>query len=203
MNGQTFKTKLSFGYVQKKKQKGPNSFRMISIPTTSIKNVQSYISQRLSRVPISTAATGGEVKMSHIYNAMKHRDNPYMYVADIESAFPSVKAERIHKTLVGTLSKLINISYPHLNHEQRDRFIRGLTALTSYKDELPQGASTSTRLLNIVMANTDKDIAKFLANDESGLIDPMYSRYIDDVTVSCKEYSLVQRHNELAGKVIQ
>ena len=72
---------------------------MISIPTDPLKKVQSVLSERLARVPISTAATGAESKMSHIDNALRHRDNSFMYVADVENAFPSVKVERITKTL--------------------------------------------------------------------------------------------------------
>lgn len=112
-----------------------------------------------------------------------------MYSSDIAEAFPSIDTNRIYSTLQGSLNKTIDLSYPYLSQEQRERFISTLTALTSYDNELPQGASTSTRILNIAMAKTDKQILSFLHNEQLALKDPVLTRYIDDITASRKDIS--------------
>ena len=139
--------------------------------------------------------------MSHLHNATLHRDNLYMYASDVQDAFPSVSAERINATLTGALYKAIDISYPYLSKQQSEYFIKTLTALTSYKDELPQGASTSTRLLNIAMAKTDQQIIKFLHDEKHGFKNPIYSRYIDDITVSCEDTYNNYYAEEIAQKL--
>jgi hypothetical protein len=59
--------------------------------------------------------------------------------------------------------------------------------------------------LNIVFAKTDQEILKYLYNDTSIVSDALYSRYIDDIAISFKDFKnyvnieqqFVQTNNKL------
>lgn len=86
------------------------------------------------------------------------------------------------------MGKILELSFPYLTKEQKKQFLMIIILLVSYKNELPQGAPTSTRLLNIVMANTDKEILTFLHSDKSNIHNSLYTRYLDDIAVSFKDF---------------
>jgi hypothetical protein len=64
-----------------------------------------------------------------------------------------------------------------------------LVVLISHNNELPQWASTSMKGLNIVMAQSDKRISQFIHGWDIALHSPLYTRYVDDLSVSWKEFS--------------
>lgn len=163
-------------------------FRTISAPFVWLKNIQSNLLQSLRGVPISIAAQWWELWTSPKKNAMHHRPSKYLYTTDVKSAYPSVSWQRIFKNLEGSLSKQIDMSFPYLSQWQRTSFFDVLTTLISHNNSLPQGAPTSARMLNIAMAKTDKDIIKYLNSEESVVIKPTYTRYIDDMALGFKHF---------------
>lgn len=166
----------------------PGEFRTLSIPNDTLKSVQSKILNTFRAIPISSASQWWEIGTSFVRNAKIHVPNKYLYVSDISNAYPSVSSQRIYKNIEWPISKIIDLSFPYLTVEQRKQFLMIIVLLVSYRNELPQWAPTSTRLLNIVMASTDKDIIKFLHSDKSNVHNAIYTRYLDDISVSFKDF---------------
>jgi hypothetical protein len=75
-----------------------------------------------------------------------------------------------------------------------------LTGLTCYEGGLPQGAPTSPALSNYVNKNMDEKL-----KDAALRRGAKYTRYADDITFSCAEYSRDNIHNLLisTGKILQ
>ncbi len=180
-------------------------YRTINAPADPLKQIQENLLDVLRNVPVSIATVGGEKWTSPKKNALLHRPNKYLYTTDIKNAYPSVNAYRVYKNLSTAMSKNLELSFPYLNEEQKKIFFVYLTVLITLNDELPQWAPTSSRILNIVFAKTDQDILKFLYNQASPVSDALYSRYIDDIAISFKDFKnyinieqqLIQTNNKL------
>jgi hypothetical protein len=166
----------------------PGEFRTLSIPNDTLKSIQSNLLTSLRSIPISSASQWGEPGTSFVKNAKIHVPNKYLYVSDISNAYPSVSAQRIYKNIEWPFGKILDLSFPYLTKEQKKQFLMIVVLLVSYRNELPQWAPTSTRLLNIIMANTDKEILTFLHSDKSNIHNALYTRYLDDIAVSFKDF---------------
>lgn len=164
-------------------------FRTISAPFAWLKQIQNALLQNLRQIPVSHAVQGGELWTSPKKNALHHRPSTYLYTTDIESAYPSVSAKRVFKNIQGWLGTCLHFSFPHLSASQREAFFNVLTTLTTHHNALPQWAPTSARLLNIVMAQTDRDLQLMLQGEQSPVTKPVYTRYIDDIAISFKHFS--------------
>lgn len=168
------------------------SFREINDPAPVLKNIQSKLLQRLRQIPISSAVTGGEPGFSPMTNVSQHIRNGFLVTMDIKSAFPNTTGARVSRNLVGTINKQIDLSYPHLTPAQRKLFLQAVITLVSKDDQLPQGAPTSTHLLNVVLASTDRDILTSLHGegfDGVQVTDGRYTRYVDDLAISWRTFS--------------
>jgi retron-type reverse transcriptase len=99
------------------------------------------------------------------------------------------------------MSKYLDISFPHLSETQREAFFNVLTTLTTHNNALPQGAPTSARLLNIVMAKTDSELLRWLHAEDSPVINPIYTRYIDDAAFSFSRFASFDQFAQ-QGKVV-
>ena len=180
-------------------------YRTINAPADPLKNVQDHLLNVLRNVPVSLATAGGEQWTSPKKNALLHRPNKYLYTTDIKNAYPSVDSYRVYKNLSTAMTKNLELSFPYLSEEQKKIFFMYLTELVTFDNELPQWSPTSARILNIVFAKTDQEILKYLYNDTSIVSDALYSRYIDDIAISFKDFKnyvnieqqFVQTNNKL------
>ncbi len=163
-------------------------YRTINAPADPLKKVQDHLLDVLRNVPVSIATVGGEKWTSPKINALFHRPNKYLYTTDIKNAYPSVNSYRVYKNLSTAMSKNLELSFPYLNDEQKQIFFIYLTVLVTLNDELPQWAPTSSRILNIVFGKTDQEIIKYLDHEKSPISDALYSRYIDDIAISFKDF---------------
>ena len=146
------------------KRKG--GYRMISAPDKELKAIQDTINHRvLSFVNIHPAATGFRCKMSISDNVRPHLGKPYVLKTDIHDFFGSVRSPRIRKMFE-------DMGYP-------PKIARVLAALCCVHRCLPQGASTSPALSNIISYEMDKKLAALAT--EYNLV---YTRYADDLTFS-------------------
>ncbi len=162
--------------------------RLISIPNNDLKKIQEMIKERLSYIPVSLACTGGKPWDSAQKNAEMHRYNPYMIAIDIKNAYPSIDTHRVYKNLQWALAKPLKIWCPLLEKdEDKDLFVKAITHLCVSENQLPQWASTSTQIQNIVMAWFDPKIEKKLPELQGAKM--VYSRYADDITVSFPHFS--------------
>ncbi len=89
---------------------------------------------------------------------------------DIENFFPSVRSTVVHSGWKYFFNFPENIADT-------------LTSLTTYRGFLPQGASTSPGLANLVVYDREPRVVESL--QERGLC---YSRYVDDVIVSADRF---------------
>lgn len=139
---------------------------MISAPDKDLKAIQDTINHRvLSFVNLHPAATGFRCKMSISDNVRPHLGKPYVLKTDIHDFFGSIRSLRVRKMFE-------NMGYP-------SKIARVLAALCCVRRCLPQGASTSPALSNIISYEMDKKLAALAT--EYNLV---YTRYADDLTFS-------------------
>ncbi len=205
LRGSDVEKKLTWGYFDflvdkwgKSKEK-----RRISAPSVPLKRLQKSLLVNLRQVPVSTAVQWWELGTRPSKNANFHRQSGYLLTTDIASAYPSVDAGRINANLNGWLEKIFDLSYPYLDSEQRKTFVDVLTTLTSHEGKLPQWSPTSARMLNIVMWKTDSQIIWALNDKNSILVNPMFTRYIDDMAISFKYFENFWEFSKAVHKVIK
>jgi hypothetical protein len=122
------------------------------------------VDQVLAVVPVSAhvySKRGRDV----VQNARQHLNRKYMVVMDVRDCYPS------------TSHRMVNCA---LRRSGFDDGSAGLVSrLTTYSGRLPQGPPTSSALLNLVLADTDAELAALAAEYDS-----TYTRYADDLCFS-------------------
>lgn len=106
----------------------------------------------------------------YVSNAALHEGKQILICEDVKSFFPSVRAEFVEDVWCGFFGFSPEVS-------------QLLTLLTTKDGQLPQGAITSSYLANLVMWRREPLLHAKLA--EKGIT---YSRYVDDMCMSSKEY---------------
>lgn len=132
-----------------------------------LKRVQQKIQTKLlRRVEYPYYLTGSLPGTSPRANASLHKAPAIVISEDIAGFFPATRAELVHAIWAG----LFGFS---------EEVAGILTALTTKDGFLPEGAPTSSYLANLVFWDCESRIVDQLAQ-----LDAVYSRYVDDVTVS-------------------
>ncbi len=148
-----------------KKKSGAD--RILHAPDARLKAIQKTIlTQMLSKLPVSEYATAYHVGSRLYDNALPHCGKRYLLKIDISDFFGSILFYRIY----------INAFNTRIFPKQIGAM---LTTLCCLDDVLPQGASTSPALSNIVMKQFD-DYIGLWCNRRS----IAYTRYCDDMTFS-------------------
>lgn len=147
-----------------RKQKG--GYRMISAPDKELKSIQDTIYHRiLLPVNVHPVATGFRRQHSIVDNVRPHLGKRCVLKTDIHDFFLSIRSPRVKQTFE-------NIGYPK-------NISKVLGELCCRRRHLPQGASTSPALSNIIAYEMDRKLAAMA--EEFGLT---YTRYADDLTFS-------------------
>lgn len=120
---------------------------------------------------------------AYVTNAKLHVNKKIVICEDIQSFFPSVKARLVYDVWVG---------FFHFHPEVAEL----LTALTTKEGALPQGAITSSYLANLVLFRWEPTLYERLASE--GIV---YSRYVDDIALSCATYLPKERQTQILGAV--
>jgi len=110
-----------------------------------------------------------DLPRDYIHDAKLHSGREIVLKEDISAFFSTTKSEVVYK-----MWKYF-FNFPH---EVADV----LTKLTTYKDFIPEGAPTSPAVANLVFWDSEPSLE--LSLRQKGYI---YSRYIDDITVSFAE----------------
>lgn len=146
------------------KRKG--GYRMIMAPDKELKSIQDTIYHRLLlSVDVHSAATGFRCHRSISDNVRPHLGRGSVLKTDLHDFFGSIRSPRVRKTFE-------RIGYPK-------PISKVLGELCCVNRHLPQGASTSPVLSNIIAYAMDQKLAAMAI--EYGLT---YSRYADDLTFS-------------------
>lgn len=195
---------FSAGYNLFQIPKSDGSSRTISEPAPVLKRVQWEIKDILLwQIETYSGAIWGERWRSFIDNARKHTSNSrgYLVNMDLANAYPSVDARRIFVNLREALRTKISISLPTISQEEKEKIIDCIVILITHNGSLPQWASTSMKVLNIVMAKSDQRILQIL--EELWLHTPIYSRYVDDLSISWREFSDILPVWKLRWKILR
>jgi RNA-directed DNA polymerase len=145
---------------------GQPQFRFIRPSKGRLKAIQSLIYKKiLSKIGLPEYVMGGVKSRSSIQNAAKHKGKKYKFQTDLKSFFDTVSHDSVFKTLI---SRGFGSQVAHL-----------ITKLTTYKGCLPQGASTSPALANLVFLSVDAEIQAICETRNI-----TYTRYVDDLTFS-------------------
>jgi RNA-directed DNA polymerase len=140
--------------------------RLLHVPEGPLKllqrKVKSYV---LDRVPLCECVHGGIRGRSIKTNAREHVGKEVVFGLDVQDFFPSVN------------TRTVQIIFEALGFQREPAAL--LTQITTWNQQLPQGAPTSSSLANLSMTRVDVRLEK-LARCHGFA----YTRYVDDLTVS-------------------
>lgn len=142
--------------------------RTINEPDRTLKQIQRLVLERILRqVAFPNYIYGGVPGKDYISDARQHTGRKKLINADIKDFYPSVLAKHVNSVWIGLCGFPEDVSGI-------------LTALTTYKGCLPQGAPTSCDIANLVLWDVEPEFVDDLS--ERGYL---YSRYVDDISISC------------------
>lgn len=149
-----------------------------------LKGIQRTIkSEILARVKFPPYLTGSLKGSDYRVNAKLHLGAKIAICEDIEGFFPSTSKNRIWDVWRNFFN------FP-------DDVATCLTSLTTKDESLPQGAITSSYLANLALWRAEPQLE--LSIREKGFV---YSRYVDDITVSSRAFMGVSEKTQTIGAV--
>lgn len=167
--------------------KKSGGIRQICSPVSSIKILQKKLSYILSLVYKQKPSAHGFVQGRNVLtNSKPHLKKQYVLNLDLSDFFPSINFGRVRGMFMGN---------PY-NLPKDPATI--LAQLSCHKNSLPQGASTSPIISNMICARLDSQFQK-LAKIHSC----SYTRYADDITFSAttkdfpKELGWIEKSSEV------
>ncbi|POR16920.1 reverse transcriptase, partial [Flavobacterium columnare] len=168
-----------FFYRKFKIKKKNGTYREISEPLPSLKEIQHFILKEiLYKQKVSKYCKSYIPKKKFREYLKYHTNEKQVLTLDIEDFFPSIKYEYIYSYFF-KLGYARDVSYVLANLcSYATKASKGKkTDIT--KRFLPQGAPTSPYLSNLILSNFDDSVAKYC--NENKL---KYTRYADDMTFS-------------------
>lgn len=149
-----------------------------------LKAIQRRIKDRiLKRVDFPLYLTGSLSGRDYRTNAAQHAGAKIVICEDIEKFFPSTSRERILD---------IWLNFFRFSEDVANL----LTNLTTKDGALPEGASTSSYLANLVFWNQEPRLQAKLARKNI-----VYSRFVDDISVSSKQFLVEEEKTALIAQV--
>ena len=155
-----------------------NGYRTINYieETSKLFNLQNRLNKKfLSKQSLPTCVKGFKKGESYISYLKEHVGSKFFLRIDIANFFPSITSSLIKAEL--------DIIVNGYTIEDKIKIIDLITNITTLNDCLPQGASTSPVLSNIVMARIDQRILKYCQ-----LFNVKYTRYADDMLFSSETF---------------
>jgi len=142
--------------------------RLIETPTTALKTIQRRLGIILQDVYWRRPSAFGFVKgFSVKHNAARHCKKKFVFNIDLENFFHSIHFGRVRGLFAAPpISLPINIATI-------------IAQICCYEGRLPQGASTSPIVSNMVCTKLDRDLQKLAQSCRCH-----YTRYADDITFS-------------------
>lgn len=147
--------------------KGNGEFRHLWVPDAPLKCVQRRILDTLLPLEaVSPYATAYRPGGSTRRNALPHVGQPVLLKLDIRHFFDHLSYALVKEK-----------AFPESRYSEQNRGL--LTRLCVYRNALPQGASTSPALSNIILREFDDSVGAWCAARRIA-----YTRYCDDMTFS-------------------
>jgi RNA-directed DNA polymerase len=159
-------SRLDKQYHPRSRKKRDGTERTLFVPSEALKQLQRKIyDQILSKVPLLPCVLGGVRGKSPFENAAIHTNQPVLFKMDIAQCFPSIGPRRV-------LAIFQSIGFG-------PEAAGLLTKITTWQNQLPQGAPTSSTLANLALLRVDLRITQL--TEQQGF---RYSRWVDDLTFS-------------------
>jgi RNA-directed DNA polymerase len=143
--------------------------RQLLVPSPELKSLQRRILRCVLRRCKIHPASHCRPGYSILTNARLHVGNSYVSTMDLRDAFPSIRPHAVRASVRRALWAA----------GLAEGLAEPIAQLCTYRRQLPQGAPTSTTLLDLALYSLDAVLLK--AAQDHGLT---YSRYVDDLTVS-------------------
>lgn len=173
-------TKDHYTHFKIPKKSDPHKMRQIDAPDEALANVQEMYKNVIDNVLVFQAhkAAHAYVKERSVVTAMEtHRKNNskwYLQI-DLKDFFNSIDGAWLKTMLMEVYP------FPFVPEEHLDRIIK----MSLLNGNLPQGSKLSPTLTNAVMVPIDYMLTEKLHNYNKHHY--VYTRYADDITISCKE----------------
>jgi RNA-directed DNA polymerase len=159
-------SRLDRSYRVKRIPKKSGGERHLHIPVGELRTLQDKIQKNIFQgLDMPAELHGGVRGRSYLTNAKQHVGKKIVMKLDIRDFFPSIRPEKVRAV------------FERLGFE--GEAARVLTRVTTYKQQLPQGAPTSPAIANLVLLRADARI-RGLAK-QHGLSS---TRFVDDIVVS-------------------
>lgn len=159
--------------------------RLIAQPCRELKAIQSWILRNiLDNLSSSDASKGFEIGSSIYDNAYPHIGSNVILALDIDNFFPSIPGNKVYGVFY-------SLGYPK-------NISSALTSLCTYKGFLPQGSPASPKLANLVCSKLDARIQGYAG--KKGIT---YTRYADDITLSCQSIKLIENAKSFVQTIIR
>lgn len=161
-------------YTQFEIKKRNGTTRKISAPNNSISILQERLKIILDHFYRPKKCAHGFIReKSIISNADKHKKKKFVVNIDLDSYFDTITFPRIYGVFK---NRPFNFSHATASIAAQ---------LCTHEGKLPQGASTSPVLANIVSASLDKQLTQLAKKNNI-----TYTRYADDITFSFDRYPM-------------
>lgn len=162
------------------KKSNPNKKRKIDAPDELLSAVQTYykdIIEKTLQVLPHKAAHAYVEKCSTVTAMQAHQNNnsKWFLQMDLKDFFNSITGE--------WLKNMLKEVYPFKMIE--DEYLDDIVRIALLNDTLPQGSHLSPLLTNLAMVPIDHGITEILHSYYGHHY--VYTRYADDITISCKE----------------
>ena len=159
-------SRLEKQYRPRSRKKRDGTERTLLVPSDALKQLQRKIYDHiLSKVPLLPCVLGGVRGKSPFENASIHTNKPVVFKMDIAQCFPSIGPRRVI-----TIFQSIGFGPEAAGL---------LTRITTWQNQLPQGAPSSSALANLALLRVDLRITRL--TEQQGF---HYSRWVDDLTFS-------------------
>lgn len=159
--------------------------RLIAQPSRELKAIQSWLLRNiLDKLSSSDASKGFELGTSIYDNAYPHIGSNVILSLDIDNFFPSIPANKVYGVFYSLgYTKSISSAF---------------TSICTFKGFLPQGSPASPKLANLVCSKLDSRIQGYAG--KNGII---YTRYADDITLSCQSIKKIEKAKSFIQTVIK
>lgn len=152
-----------------RKKSDPKKMRMLTAPNWSLKKIQKWVFKNIlmNDESVSEHAHGFVKKKSVLSNAKVHEGAKWMLCMDLKDFFDNVRKNKVYSY------------FKSLGYEKS--VAEALATLCTFQNHLPQGASTSPSLSNLIAREMDDEIHRYC--EGHGFV---YTRYADDITISSR-----------------
>lgn len=173
-------TEDHYTHFQIPKKSNPHKMRQIDAPDDMLSTIQVMYKDILEKhllVQAHKAAHAYVEKRSTVTAIQEHQKNnsKWFLQIDLKDFFNSIDGMWL-KTMLNNVYPM-----PFIPEEEMDRLIK----ISLLKGVLPQGSHLSPLLTNLAMVPIDYSLTEKLHNYNKHHF--VYTRYADDITISCKE----------------